>query len=433
MKLQNKINIRFILVTLLIFTGAGVVFYYALGRVVDQNIREMLYSRKANIILYLKHNEADNIIHISPDHTIFIRQIAKIEKRRVISDTLAYDLDEKHLIPFRKMVFTTSVNENYFEVTILQSLLESEDLQQIIFYFMAILFVLLLLALFFVNRWLSDKTWKPFFRSLSLLKSWKISENHPVKFDQTGISEFDHLNITLEEMIQKMQTDFINLKEFTENASHEIQTPLAIIKSKLELLLNDNELSGLQHKRLRDAFESVSRMSKLNEALLLLSKIENRQFVQKNDIDFCLLIQSRLEYLEELFALKQIELSVHLDIPVTISIHPMLADILINNLLSNALKHNFNHGKLIISSEINKITFSNTGKPLTIDPSKLFKRFVKNNTSEESTGLGLAITAEICRANHLKLNYNYSNELHIFTLDSLLLKKELHFHPIHLQ
>ena len=420
MKLQNKINIRFILVTLLIFTGAGVIFYFALGRVVDQNIREMLNSRKANIILYLQHNEAVNIIHESPDHTIFIRQIAKTEKRRVISDTLAYDLDEKQLIPFRKMVFTTSVNDNYFEVTILQSLLESEDLQQIIFYFMAILFVLLLIALFFLNRWLSDKAWKPFFRSLSLLKSWKISENHPVKFDQTGISEFDHLNSTLEEMIQKMQSDFINLKEFTENDSNEIQTPLAIIKSKLELLLNDNTLTGQQHKSLHDAFETVNRLSKLNEALLLLSKIENRQFISKSEIDFCKLIQSRLEYLEELFALKQIELSVQLDVPVIFKIHPILADILINNLLSNALKHNFNHGKIIISAGNNEITFSNTCNQQAIDPAKLFKRFVKYSVQEESTGLGLAIADEICRYGHLRLNYTYLNDLHSFTLSKVI-------------
>jgi len=167
---------------------------------------------------------------------------------------------------------------------------------------------------------------------------------------------------------------------------------------------------------LHDAFETVIRLSKLNEALLLLSKIENRQFVEKSEIDFCQLIRMRLVYLEELFALKQIELSVQLDIPVTISIHPMLADILINNLLSNALKHNFDHGKIFISSGIDEITFSNTGNPLTIDPAKLFKRFVKNNTSDKSTGLGLAIADEICRSGHLRLTYTYSNDLHCFHL-----------------
>ncbi|NEW81220.1 MAG: HAMP domain-containing histidine kinase [Mariniphaga sp.] len=420
MKLQNKINIRFLMVTLLVFTIAGVIFYFALDRVIDHNIKGILKSRKTNVILYLQHNKVDKIIFGSPDQSIFIRQIAKTKDYSFISDTLAYDEREKEMIPFRKIVFTTSANDNYFEVTILQSLLESEDLQGIIFYFMSALFFLILLALFFLNRWLSEKAWKPFFKSLSLLKSWKINEIHPVKFDQTGISEFDHLNSTLEEMIQKMQSDFINLKEFTENASHEIQTPLAIIKSKLEIILNDHELSDTQHKRLHDAFETVNRLSKLNEALLLLSKIENQQFAEKTEIDFCILIHSRLEYLEELFALKQIELSVQLDVPVIISIHPMLADILINNLLSNALKHNFNHGKIFLSSGINKITFSNTGKSLTIDPSKLFKRFVKNNTLEESTGLGLAIADEICKANHLMLIYTYQNDLHSFTLSKVI-------------
>jgi len=167
---------------------------------------------------------------------------------------------------------------------------------------------------------------------------------------------------------------------------------------------------------LHDAFETVNRLSKLNGALLLLSKIENQQFVEKSEIDFCQLIRLRLEYLEELFALKQIELSVQFDVPVIISIHPLLADILINNLLSNALKHNFNHGKIFISSGINTITFANSGNPLAIDPTKLFKRFVKYSDSEESTGLGLAIAAEICKVNRLQLNYTYLNDLHCFTL-----------------
>ena len=238
MKLQNRINIRFLIVTLLVFVVAGVFFYFTLAQIIDQNINEMLSSRKTNVILHLEHNEVDSIVWSSPDRSIQIRRIPIISSSSFISDTLAYDEDEKELIPFRKMVFSTSVNSNNFEITILQSLLESEDLQAAIFFFMVILFVLLLLVLFFLNRWLSDKAWKPFFNSLSLLKAWKISDNRQIKFDQTGISEFDQLNRTLEEMMQKMKTDFVNLKEFTENASHEIQTPLAIIKSKLELLVS---------------------------------------------------------------------------------------------------------------------------------------------------------------------------------------------------
>jgi signal transduction histidine kinase len=123
-----------------------------------------------------------------------------------------------------------------------------------------------------------------------------------------------------------------------------------------------------------------------------------------------------LEYLEELLAIKQIELVIQLDVRVVISIHPLLADILINNLLINAMRHNFNHGKIIVSSTINEITFSNTGNPLIIDQTKLFKRFVKYSNSEESTGIGLALVDEICKSNHLRLKYSYLDQLHCFTL-----------------
>ena len=418
MKLQTKINIRFLAVTFLVFAVAGVLFYFALGMVVDQNIREMLKSRKAYITLNLQQNTpiADPVV--SPDHTIFIKRISKTTEFKYFSDTLAYDEEEKELIPFRKITFSVHSGGQYYEVIVLQSLLESDDLQMVIFYFMAGLFVLVLLALFFLNRWLSAKAWKPFFISLSLLSLWKIGEKQAIGFDRTGISEFDQLNSTLENMMRKIQVDFINLKEFTENASHEIQTPLAIIKSKLEMVLQDKTLNDQQNQRIHAAFESAIRLSKLNEALLLLSKIENQQFVEKSEIDFCQLIRSRIEYLEELFALKQIELSVNIEEQVVFTINPLLAEILINNLLSNALRHNIEKGEIRISAKKHEIRISNTGKTVELDASRLFQRFAKPTTSSESNGLGLAIAFEICKTNDLQLDYQYSDKMHHLSLRS---------------
>ncbi len=416
MKLQTKINIRFLAVTFLVFAVAGVLFYFALGQVVDQNIREMLKSRQAYITLNLQQNDPSVDSIESPDHTIFIERVTSINKYKLFSDTLAYDQEEKELVPFRKMTFSVKSGESYYKVILLQSLLESEDLQMVIFYFMTVLFGIVLLALFFLNRWLSNKAWNPFFKSLLVLNNWKIGENQAVSFDLTGISEFDQLNSTLENMMKKIRADFVNLKEFTENASHEIQTPLAIIKSKLEMVLQDKTLNDQHYQRIRAAFESAIRLSKLNEALLLLSKIENQQFVDVTEVDMCQLIQSRLEYLEELFALKQIEVSVHLEAKVEFMLNPLLAEILINNLLSNALRHNFEKGQLIISSENQEITISNTGEGAPIDVSRLFHRFSKQTTSSESNGLGLAIAHEICKNYHLELSYCYLNEMHCMTI-----------------
>jgi signal transduction histidine kinase len=412
MKLQTKINIRFLTVTFLVFTVAGVLFFFALDKVVNQNIREMLESRKAYIILNLQQNQPITDLLESPDHSIFIKRVEKTGEYKRFSDTLAYDQEEKELIPFRKMTFSAHSGDKHYEVVLLQSLLESEDLQMVIVSFMIALFGLVLLALFFLNRWLSNKAWNPFFKSLSVLNHWKIGVNQSVSFERTGISEFDQLNSTLENMMQKIQADFVNLKEFTENASHEIQTPLAIIKSKLELVLQDKTLNDQQHQRIHAAFESANRLSKLNEALLLLSKIENRQFVDSSEIDVCKLIQSRLEYLEELFALKQIEVTFRLETQVTFNMNSLLADILINNLLSNALRHNIEKGKITVLSENQKITISNTGREAEMDVSRLFRRFAKQTTTSESNGLGLAIAYEICNNYNLELNYHYLNGMH---------------------
>jgi signal transduction histidine kinase len=418
MKLQTKINIRFLAVTFLVFSIAGVLFYFALDKVVNQNIREMLESRKAYIIISLRQNPPTVDTIESTDHSIFIKRINNTLEYKRFSDTLAFDQEEKELIPFRKMTFSVQSGNQHYEVVLLQSLLESEDLQVVIFYFMSGLFLLVLFVLFFVNSWLSVKAWNPFFKSLSVLSLWKVEENQTINFDRTDISEFDQLNRTLEEMMRKIQSDFVNLKEFTENASHEIQTPLAIIKSKLELVLQDKTLNDQQNQRIHAAFESAIRLSKLNEALLLLSKIENQQFVEKAEIDFCQLIQSRVEYLEELFALKQIEVSINLEEKVVFTINPLLAEILINNLLSNALRHNIENGKVSISSGNQEITISNTGKSAGMDVSRLFQRFAKQTASSESNGLGLAIAAEICKTNQLQLEYHYSDEMHHLTIKS---------------
>ena len=416
MKLQTKINIRFLAVTFLVFSFAGVLFYFALDRVVDQNIREMLESRKAYIILTLQHNPPSYDSIESPDHSISIKRINKTSDFGAFSDTLAVDQEEKELIPFRKLTFSVQSADRQYKVSILQSMIESEDLQMVIFYFMAVLFGVVLLALFLLNQWLSSKAWNPFFKSLSVLNSWKIGENQLISFEKTDISEFNQLNNTLEKMMHKIQADFVNLKEFTENASHEIQTPLAIIKSKLELVLQDKSLNDVQYKQIHAAFESAIRLSKLNEALLLLSKIENQQFVGSSDIDFCQIIRSRLEYLDELFGLKQIEVSVHLDQKVVFAMNPLLAEILVNNLISNALRHNIEKGKIVISSGIQEISIANTSEQSEMDSTRLFHRFSKQITSRESNGLGLAIANEICKNYGLQLAYLYSNGMHCMTI-----------------
>ena len=235
-------------------------------------------------------------------------------------------------------------------------------------------------------------------------------------FAKTNTYEFDVLNDTLNDLTKKIQDDFVNLKEFTENASHEIQTPLAIIKSKLELSLHDPLLPENQRTHIHLAYESAIRLSKLNEALLLLSKIENRQFTEETDVDLAGLINERIAQVEDLTGFRNIIVFLDLTAPFQVKMNRYLAEILVNNLLGNAIKHNVTNGEIRVSGDQHKLSISNTGLPLTIEPSKLFKRFVKQSVNNESTGLGLAIAKEICVTHHLLLEYSYHNQFHTLTI-----------------
>lgn len=416
MKLQNKINRRFLFLLLVVFSLAGVVLYFVLGYVVDVNLDEVLRNRADKIIRTLKIYPEAIDSSISLDQSIDIYKIPPTESYRIYSDTIVFDSSDNEFIDCRKVTFTTSAGSTYYKICITLSRLETEDMVQLIFYFMVGLFLLIILTLFILNRLLSSSLWHPFFNTLFQLKIFRIEQKEPVRFEDTSVLEFQQLNNAVAGLFQKAQTDFKNLKEFTENASHEIQTPLAIIRSKTESLLTGENLTSGQHQQLQVVYKAATRLSKLNEALLLLSKIENQQFAEETEVDLSALIEERLDFIEELIELKKVKVTRRFEAPVRININLYLAEILVNNLLGNALKHNIEGGIINIQSEKNQIVFSNSGNPLTIEPNKLFHRFVKQGAGSESTGLGLAIVAEICKNYRIGIGYEYRDKLHCIKL-----------------
>jgi len=409
MKLQTKINYRFLLLLLVVFIMAGGVLYGVLGFVVNDNLDEILRHRKKDMHEILLQEPGIKSITDSLDKSMTIEP-AKGEFKKRVSDTIIYDPNEKDFINFRKLTYVETTEGKYYKISLTTSKFEKEDMVEMIFYFMLGLFMLIVLLLFFLNRWISSSAWKPFYKTITQLEAFKIGQKDKIVFDNSDVSEFEQLNQSLEIMVQKAQSDFNNLKEFTENASHEIQTPMAVIKSKLESVLQDKTLPTKRYEQVQSAYETVSRLSKLNEALLLLSKIENQQFTDVAEIDLCEIIKQRLEFLEELIDFKKIKITLQLEHTVIVKLNPYLAEILINNLIGNAIKHNIEGGQIIITSTPHQLVFSNFGNPLIISPDKLFQRFSKYNSGNDSTGLGLSIASEICAKSNLKLEYNYNYE-----------------------
>lgn len=416
MKLSNKINIQFFVLLLVVFSMTGIVLYYALGFVVDSNIEEVLENKAEKVKQTLALNAPSEIFNTSYDQTIKIETLISGQVYKLYSDTSIYDADEKENLDCRKLTFTTNIKGQFYKVEITVSRMETEDMVELIFYFMVSLFALIVIMLFLFNSWISSSVWMPFFKTLDQLKQFKVGSKRDIVFTKSNTFEFNQLNVVLNEMTNKIQNDYKKLKEFTENASHEIQTPLAIIKSKLETVLQDQSLPENQQNHIQIAYKSVSRLSKLNEALLLLSKIENQQFSHNSEVNLCQLIKERVEIIEDLLSLKNIDIKLDIETPFIVHSDLFLAETLVSNIIGNAIKHNFENGKIIISSSTNQIVFSNTGNPLNFESDKIFQRFVKNNTSNESSGLGLSIASEICKNYNLILQYNYQDGLHNFKI-----------------
>ncbi len=401
---------------LIVFLVAGLILYFALGWVMNDNFDEILEHRSERLKTSLLINSGIDSILESPDQSIVIVPVASFYTHKTFSDTVLVDTVENENISYRKMTFGLNSQGKFYKIEIMVSKLETEDLVELIFYFMLGFFTFIVLLLFFLNHWLSSSVWHPFYKILDQLRTFKIGQKDVVNFAVSNVSEFRELSKTLTNMVLKAQSDFNSLKEFTENASHEIQTPLAIIKTNLESVLQDQTISDQRYHQIQSAYESVTRLSKLNQALLLLSKIENHQFIEEEEIDLCNLIRHCLVAIEELIEFKKIEVVQNLHQPVKEKLNLYLAEILINNLLSNAVKHNVEGGQIKITSSHHQLIFSSTGKPLTIPAEKLFQRFVKQNAGNESTGLGLAIVSEICKNYSVNLQYGYQDGFHNFTL-----------------
>lgn len=298
-------------------------------------------------------------------------------------------------------------------MTIRKSLIESNELLTFITVTMLVVLTVGYSLLYLFQRRISKTIWKPFFETLSKAKDFDVNHGAGLHLGRDKIYEFDQLNSSLMKMTEKIAGDYRSLKEFTENASHEIQTPLALINGRVEELIQSKEISGEGMKWLQDIHESTMRLSKLNQALLLLARMDNGQFYEREPMDLGAVMHKRITEQEEIFGLKGIRVTFEERSKFVHPMHPILTEVLLTNLLNNAVKHNIPHDGIINVVVYNRqLMISNTGTKLLSQPDSLFQRFKKGNPSSSSLGLGLAIVKKICEISHLDINYSVENDMH---------------------
>jgi signal transduction histidine kinase len=332
-------------------------------------------------------------------------------------DTLIYDNLEDEMLDFRVLSFGVEIESKFFTVHIRKPLYETEDLSEALFISFIIIIFLMIGSLLFVNYKYSIMLWKPFYKTLNQLTHFNVTDQKILQHPETDIHEFNQLQQKLDDLINRVQRDYLSLKSFTENASHEMQTPLAIISTNLELLIQDSNLTNSQLDQISELMESLHKMSKLNKTLLLLTKIENRQFSESETVNISKTLSKKLSSLKPWIDQKEIVLEKNITPKVELELSPYLLDVLLNNLLSNAIKYNHpSSGMLKITLSNEKLTVSNTGKSLAKNVKTLFERFQKDNDSQDSMGLGLAIVDQICQTYDYKLNYDFQDGCHLFEI-----------------
>jgi len=230
----------------------------------------------------------------------------------------------------------------------------------------------------------------------------------------TRIDEFRELNDAVQTMVLKVKDDYQNLKSFTENASHEMMTPIAVVISKLDTMIQDETLNAEQYAQITGIYGAISKLSRLNQSLLLLVKIDNNLINDVVTQDLKNVILEKLTQLQELIQNKTITVTFHPHEKL-VNLSKSLIDMLINNLLINAIKHNYTGGEIHIELSSQKLVFKNTGEKAPLEENKIFERFQKSAASE-GTGLGLTIVKNICTSCGFTITYHYNEPFHCFEI-----------------
>lgn len=416
MNLLNRISLSYIIVSLAFLIVGGFFFFYLFKEEVYEEVDEQLRDEKRNIERLIKYSDTIPYFYPGVNSQMEIKPAAsdfhiKLQRK----DTVIIHPYEGN-ISFRQWRYTTKLGDSNYIVIIRKSLVDLEDLSEKIIYSLITGFVVLLIGSVLVNFLLIKLTLKPFYHTLHQLRKYSLNNSTGFILSKTNTSEFIELNHTIELMIQRLEKDYRKIKEFTENASHEIQTPLAIIQNKLELLIQSDDINQFQAELIQAAYEAVDRLSRLNQSLILLTRIENKEFVSTELVDIGEIAKKLILQMDEKLELKGLKIKLTEQAPFFYSINRSLAEILISNLLINAIRYTKAGNEIKINISQARFTISNPGEPFSVPSEKLFQRFFKMTSSSKSLGIGLSLVKTIADVHGLKITYSYNNFSHSFEL-----------------
>ncbi len=399
-----------------IFLLSSVLYYFLIRFILIHELDEDLVERKHKIEHHVAAYGSLPSFSDLDDVNILYKKVATPGSSKVKYQLVKlFNRAERKKQGYRELEYFQQVGNDNYNIAIAMPLEGMHDLLRVIVGITSLTILLIIIATILLNRLLLKKLWKPFYETITTLRLFKIGKKQKPVFPETDIDEFVFLKDNLEQTINSAQDDYHLLKEFTENASHEFQTPLAIIRSKLDLLIQEENLSERQSVLLGQTYGSIKKLARLNQALLLLTKIENHQFQYAEELDLKDKIREKLDQFSELWQNNEIMVTADLT-NASVSANPELIEIMLNNILSNASKHNVYKGEIGIFLNSKRLVVENTAAAGELDRKKIFRRFYKEEQTTQSNGLGLSIVKEICDLLGIRISYSFGNNKHRFVL-----------------
>ncbi|MGY4386469.1 signal transduction histidine kinase [Pedobacter sp. UYP24] len=414
MKLFTGYNRVLLFVSSLGLIVIGFLFYRTLGFYLNQQIDSYLSEELMEVKDY---THAKNILpapEFFDNLIIEYKKVKKEDKEKRFADTVFYNPKKSIKESARYLITGVNFNGTPYQVLIITSKVEREEQIKSIFLVIIIPVLMLLLVLLLINRFMIRRLWSPFRQLLENLKTFNLNQDKPFETIDSPIREFRELNQSILDISLRVRSDFREIRLFTENASHEMMTPLAIINSKLDTMLQSDQLGKEESETLTDLYKATSRLKKLNQSLLLLVKIDNNLISDHENVDVSSLLVERISYFQELIQNRNLSVITTLH-PVQLFTNRYLLEILINNMLSNAIRHNYEGGNIEITLIEEGLIFKNTGLGSALDQNQIFERFYKDSRSE-GTGLGLAILKQICSRQNFNVDYLYQENMHVFEI-----------------
>lgn len=421
MKLLNRTLKSYLVYSFLLLLVTVPLFYFVVRNVLLHAVDKSLKTQLGEIRNNLKANISTPDLEVwsELDKDIHLEKSDKYFEDYIHTRYLKTHENDKDLDPFRQIEASLKVNGQYYKLTISTSLVENEDLLASIVLVEALLLIALMLGMLWINRNISKKLWSPFYETLSKIQEYEFNKHGAIRLKETSTTEFTDLNRSLENLLNKNYNTYLAQKEFTENASHEMQTPLAIFQSQLELLMQTAPLSEEQAGLINSMETNNKRLAKLNRSLLLLAKIENEEYQPTELVPIADLVKKFLPSFQYYFQKKDLKVIENYYDNITLQANKTLLEILISNLISNAVRHNIQGGKIWIDIRGGNLTIKNTGNSERLETGRIYERFYKQGSEKDGIGLGLAIVQRICNINHFAIQYFHSDGMHEFKINFL--------------